>query len=157
LIGPLADKRENMPGTWAVAARFSEAISVLQGKKETVGEKVKILHARGSNLDADSLFEERAGMFGKSLRRDTRPAEAMIKEAVDIASQRDVVVVAAGESAEMTGASSSRSNYLDVSNDPLYPFCYGLSYTGFSYSDIKLSSVSLKGNQTLTASVAITG
>jgi beta-glucosidase len=156
LVGPLADNRENMPGTWAVAARFSEAVSVSQGLKETVGDKVKILHARGSNLDADSLFEERAGMFGKSLRRDNCPAEVMIKEAVDISSQSDVVVVAAGESAEMTGASSSRSNYLDVSNDPVYPFGYGLSYTGFSYSDIKLSSVSLKGNQTLTASVAVT-
>jgi beta-glucosidase len=52
--------------------------------------------------------------------------------------------------------SKFRSNYLDVSNDPVYPFGYGLSYTRFSYSDIKLSSTSLKGNQTLTASVTVT-
>lgn len=263
LIGPLADNKENMPGTWAVAARFSEAISVLQGLNETVGSKVKILHARGSNLDADSLFEERAGMFGKSLRRDSRSAEVMIKEAVDIANQSDVVVLALGESAEMSGEASSRSNieipgvqkdlmksilktgkpvvlvlftgrplaikwenenipailnvwfggseagyaiadvlfgdvnpsgklsttwpqsvgqvplyyahkntgrplgegqwfqkfrsnYLDVSNDPVYPFGYGLSYTNFSYSDIALSSASLKANQTLSASVTVT-
>jgi beta-glucosidase len=49
-----------------------------------------------------------------------------------------------------------RSNYLDVSNDPVYPFGYGLSYTSFNYSDIKLSSTTLKGNQTLTAAVTIT-
>ena len=49
-----------------------------------------------------------------------------------------------------------RSNYLDVSNDPVYPFGYGLSYTNFTYGDLKLSSTSLKGNQTLTASVAVT-
>ncbi len=49
-----------------------------------------------------------------------------------------------------------RSNYLDVSNDPLYPFGYGLSYTKYTYSDISLSSASLKGNQTLTASVTVT-
>ena len=49
-----------------------------------------------------------------------------------------------------------RSNYLDVSNEPLYPFGYGLSYTSFNYSDIKLSSSSLRGNQTLTASVTVT-
>ena len=40
-----------------------------------------------------------------------------------------------------------RSNYLDVSNDPLYPFGYGLSYTNFSYSDIKLSSASMSAGQ----------
>jgi beta-glucosidase len=49
-----------------------------------------------------------------------------------------------------------RSNYLDVSNDPVYPFGYGMSYTNFTYGDLKLSSASLKGNQTLTASVAVT-
>ncbi|WP_407527716.1 beta-glucosidase BglX [Lacibacter sp. MH-610] len=262
LIGPLADNKENMPGTWAVAARFNEAITVLQGMKEVAGSNVKILHARGSNLDADSLFEERAGMFGKSLRRDSRPADVMIKEAVDIANQSDVVVVAAGESAEMSGESSSitgieipqvqkdlihallktgkpvvlvlftgrplaikwesenvpailnvwfggseagyaiadvlfgavnpsgkltttwpqnigqvplfynhkntgrpltgewfqkfKTNYLDVTNDPVYPFGYGLSYTSFSYGDVKLSSTSLKGNQVLKASVTVT-
>jgi beta-glucosidase len=224
---------------------------------------VKILHARGSNLDEDSLFEERAGMFGKSLRRDSRPANVILQEALDIANQSDVIVAALGESSEMSGESSSRSdiqipklqqdllrallktgkpvvlvlftgrplalkwenenvpailnvwfggseagyaiadvlfgdvnpsgklsttfpqnvgqvpifynhkntgrpleegkwfskfrsNYLDVSNDPVYPFGYGLSYTSFSYSDIKLSSASLKGNQSLTASVTVT-
>ena len=33
-----------------------------------------------------------------------------------------------------------RSNYLDVDNEPLYPFGYGLSYTTFQYSDIALST-----------------
>jgi len=49
-----------------------------------------------------------------------------------------------------------RSNYLDVSNDPLYPFGYGLSYTNFSYSDITLSSSSMKPGQKITASVTVT-
>ncbi|MFT4093900.1 MAG: beta-glucosidase BglX [Niabella sp.] len=48
-----------------------------------------------------------------------------------------------------------RSNYLDVSNDPVYPFGYGLSYTTFNYGDLKLSSASLKGNQALKASIAV--
>lgn len=49
-----------------------------------------------------------------------------------------------------------RSNYLDVSNDPLYPFGYGLSYTNFTYGDLQLSNTSLKGNQTLSASITVT-
>ena len=263
VVGPLANARENMPGTWAVAARFDKAITLIDGLKAAVGDKAKLVFANGSNLDGDAAFEERAGMFGKDFKRDKRPAEEIIKEAIDISKDADVIVAALGESAEMAGECSSRSNidipeiqkdllkalvktgkpvvlvlftgrpltikwesenvpailnvwfggseagyaiadvlfgdvnpsgkltttwpqnigqvpiyyshkntgrplgegkwfekfrsnYLDVSNDPVYPFGYGLSYTNFSYSDIKLSSNSLKSNQTLTASVTVT-
>jgi len=49
-----------------------------------------------------------------------------------------------------------RSNYLDVSNDPLYPFGFGLSYTSFDYSNFKLSSNTLKAGQQLTIYATIT-
>ncbi len=263
LIGPLADAKENMPGTWSVAANFSKATSVITGLKEVVGNNANILYAKGSNLDEDSLIEERGTMFGKSLKRDRRPTSEILQEALAIANQSDVIVAALGESAEMSGEASSRSNidipqiqkdllkellktgkpvvlvlftgrpltlkweqqnvpailnvwfggseagyaiadvlfgdvnpsgklsttfpqnigqvpvfynhkntgrplqegkwfskfrsnYLDVSNDPLYPFGYGLSYTEFSYSDVKLSSSSLKAGQKMTASVTVT-
>lgn len=263
LIGPLADSKENMPGTWSVAADFSKPISLLAGLKEVAGSNAKILYAKGSNLDADSVFEGNATVFGKSLNRDRRPAAEILQEALAVANQADVIVAALGESAEMSGESSSRSNieipaiqkellqallktgkpvvlvlftgrplalkweqenvpsilnvwfggseagtaiadvlfgdvnpsgklsttfpqnvgqvpifynhkntgrplqegkwfskfrsnYLDVSNDPVYPFGFGLSYTNFTYSDIKLSSASLKGAQALKASVTVT-
>ncbi len=49
-----------------------------------------------------------------------------------------------------------RSNYLDVRNEPLYPFGYGLSYTRFSYSDISLSSDTMDRNGSVEASVTVT-
>jgi len=49
-----------------------------------------------------------------------------------------------------------RSNYLDVTNQPLYPFGYGLSYTRFTYGDLVLDKTQLTGNQTLTASISLT-
>ena len=49
-----------------------------------------------------------------------------------------------------------RSNYLDVDNDPLYPFGYGLSYTSFSYSPVTLSADRMDQNGSIKASVTVT-
>ena len=48
-----------------------------------------------------------------------------------------------------------QSNYLDVRNEPLYPFGYGLSYTSFEYSDITLSSEQMLADGSITASVTV--
>jgi len=48
------------------------------------------------------------------------------------------------------------SKYIDIPNEPLYPFGYGLSYTTFEYGDITLSKTNLKGNETLTVSTTVT-
>lgn len=50
----------------------------------------------------------------------------------------------------------TRSNYMDVTNGPLYPFGYGLSYTTFEYSDFQLSSEQIGMDETVKASVTVT-
>lgn len=263
LVGPMADNRENMAGTWSVAGRFEEAVSLKDGLEKAVGDKVKILYARGANVVRDSLLESRVSIFGKPTYRDPRPENELIAEALEIAKNADVIVAAKGESAEMSGEASSmsnielpanqrellkallatgkpvvmvlftgrplalkweeenvpailnvwfagseagdaiadvlfgkvnpsgklsatfpqnvgqvpiyynhkntgrplpdgewfqkfRSNYLDVSNDPLYPFGYGLSYSTFEYGELQISNSAPQGEISIKASIKLT-
>lgn len=263
VVGPLGNTRENMPGTWSVAADFNKATTVVDGLKAVVGNKANVVYAKGSNLTTDPVLEQRATLFGRDLQRDGRTEEELRNEALQIAKNADVIIAALGESSEYSGESSSRSeigipdiqqrllkellktgkpvvlvlftgrpltltwenenvpailnvwfggteaayaigdilfgdvnpsgkltttfpqnvgqiplyynhkntgrplaegkwfekfrsNYLDVSNDPLYPFGYGLSYSNFDYSDVKLSSTQIDANGELTASVTVT-
>lgn len=263
VIGPLADAKENMAGTWSVATNMDRSISLVAGIKEVVGNTAKVLYAKGSNLDYDPAFEEKATMFGKTLHRDSRTKEELTAEALKIANQADVIIAALGESAEMSGESSSRtnleipqaqkdllqallktgkpvvlvlftgrplvlveenetvpailnawfagseagyaiadvlygnenpsgkltatfprnvgqvpiyynqkntgrplmnkegkfekfrSNYIDERNEPLYAFGYGLSYTNFSYTNLKISKDKFAKNETITVSVDV--
>lgn len=263
VVGPLANAAENMTGTWSVAARFKESITLVQGLKNAVGNNAQIVYAKGSNLTEDATLEERATMFGKSLNRDARSAEAIRNEALELVKNADVIIAALGESAEMSGEAASRtnldipetqkdllrallktgkpvilvlftgrpltltwenenvpailnvwfggseagdaiadvlfgdvnpsgkltmtfpqnvgqiplyyaqkntgrplptgrwfqkflSNYLDVSNEPLYPFGYGLSYTTFQYSNLKLDKSSISKSEKISISVDLT-
>ncbi len=263
LIGPLADNRENMTGTWSVAAEFSKSVSLLDGLQNAVGSRGKIIYAKGSNVVNDKELDAKVSVFGKPTKWDDRSPQEMIDEAVAVALQSDIIVAAVGESAEMSGECSSRSdislpenqrklleallktgkpvvmvlfsgrpltiswekanvpailnvwfggseagnsiadvllgkvnpsgklsatfpqnvgqipvyynhkntgrplpegksfqkflsNYLDVPNEPLFPFGFGLSYTSFDYKNLKLSDSSLTADGKLKVSVDVT-
>ncbi|MBR6456599.1 MAG: beta-glucosidase BglX [Prevotella sp.] len=262
LIGPLADTRANMPGTWSVAASFDRYQSLYEAMKAACDGKAQVLYAKGSNIMHDADEEARGSMFGREIR-DQRSAEKMLEEALRVASQSDVIVAAVGETSEMSGESSCRtnldlpdaqrelltalkqtgkpivlvyfsgrstvmtwenehfssilnvwfggseagaaicdvlfgdvspsgrlsftmpknvgqiplyynhlptgrplpdgqwftkfkSNYLDVDNEPLYPFGFGLSYTEFHYGKPVLSSQEMTENQTITITIPVT-
>lgn len=262
LIGPLADTRSNMPGTWSVAARLDVPKTFREGLEEAVAGKANVLYAKGSNLVSDYDYEMRATTFGRELGRDSRSDAQLLNEALAVARRSDVIVAAIGESSEMSGESSSRSeisipdvqqkllkalvatgkpvvlvlfngrpltlnweaenvpaildvwfggtesadaicdvlfgdvnpsgkltstfpknvgqiplyyaskntgrpllegrwfekfrsNYLDVDNDPLYPFGYGLSYTTFEYGPVTLSTSEVASGKSVTAQVTV--
>jgi len=260
LVGPLANAKENMTGTWSVGADNSKSISLLQGLTEVVGSYGKVSYAAGSNLEDDAELQKRETMFGKEIARDNRTAEQLLQEAVTVSADADIIVAALGEGAESSGESASRSNldlpavqqkllkallatgkpvvlvlfngrpltltwedanvpaildvwfggseagyaiadvlmgkvnpsgklsmsfpqnvgqiplyynhkntgrplgkwfskfqsnYLDVSNEPLYPFGYGLSYSKFEYSHFAISDTLLKGDKKLIATVEV--
>ncbi|PRD47156.1 beta-glucosidase BglX [Sphingobacterium haloxyli] len=263
LIGPLSNTGANMPGTWSVSADLENTPSLLEGMQTALGDKVKIVQHLGANLLSDAAYQERATMFGRAIPRDERPEAEIIAEALQVTESADVIVAALGESSEMSGESSSRtdlnipntqkrllealiktgkpvvlvlfagrpltltwenehvpailnvwfggtetgkavadvlfgdvnpsgklpatfpqnvgqiplyysakntgrplaegawfekfrSNYLDVTNEPLYPFGYGLSYTTFTYGDIQLDKNSMKADEKIIATVKVT-
>lgn len=263
VVGPLADSRTNMPGTWSVAAVLDNSTSLVDGLKTATAGRVRVLTAKGCNLMSDATYEERATLFGRSLHRDGRSDKELLDEALAVAAQSDVVIAVLGEASEMSGESSCRtnleltdtqrallqallhtgkpvvlvlfsgrplvlgweqqhvpailnvwfggseagsaiadvllgdvnpsgkltttfpksvgqiplfynhkntgrplpqgswfqkfrSNYLDVDNDPLYPFGFGLSYTTFIYSDLTLDKSVMTDKDQLTATVTVT-
>ena len=112
VVGPLAKTGSNMPGTWSVAVDLNAPQTLVDGIQEVAGTDVKVTYAKGSHLVGDSIYEKHATMFGRTLNRDQekRSDAALLSEALAIARNSDVIVAALGESSEMSGEASSRSD-----------------------------------------------
>lgn len=109
VVGPLAHTKDNMPGTWAVAATSEKYKTVYEGIRDAVGDKATVGYAKGCNLVSDPELEANATMFGREMR-DNRPDAVMLAEAVALARNSDVIIAAMGESSEFSGESSSRTD-----------------------------------------------
>src|SRR5215510_7893367 len=95
LIGPLADDQENMIGSWSGDGRREDAVTLLAGIRAKVPPAARINYAKGCTVSA-------AG--------DETNAEALLNEAVRAARDSDVVILAVGESADMSGEAASRAS-----------------------------------------------
>jgi beta-glucosidase len=110
LVGPLADSRANMQGTWAVAARPSDSVTVLEGMTAAAGTRCRILHAKGANIVDDPNIAARLNLFGDTFTIDARSPEEMIAEALALATHADTVVACVGEAKEHSGESATRTD-----------------------------------------------
>lgn len=107
LIGPLANNRANMSGTWSVAAIPDKYSTLKESMERAVAGKATLLYAQGSNICADAAVQQ-ASEFDKPI---ARVDDAKTKsEALQIARQADVIVCAMGESADMSGECGSRTD-----------------------------------------------
>jgi beta-glucosidase len=88
VIGPLANAKHEMIGSWFAAGDEKKSVTLLEGIQSKLSG-TKILYAKGSNINDDS----------------TR----YFAEAIRVASQSDVVVLAVGEAGMMSGEAASRS------------------------------------------------
>lgn len=261
LIGPLANDRANLCGTWCVAMAPERYSTLKESMERALKGKAELLYAQGCNIASDDALQK-AGEQGKNIMRvDDAQAKA---EALAVAAQADVIIAAMGEAAEFSGESHSRvnlelpdvqmallkelvatgkpvvllnfsgrptilnwekahvpailnvwfggseagdaicdvvfgdknpcgklttsfpqhvgqiplyynhfntgrpvadgadrffsfqSNYLDVRNDPLYPFGYGLSYTTYQYGELKLDSKTMSPDGQITVTIPVT-
>ncbi len=109
LIGPLGNTRANMPGTWSVAATLDKYKSLYEAMRDAVGDKATVAYAKGSNIMYDAQMEANGSMFGREIR-DSRSDKEMLDEALAVARDADVIVAAVGETSEMSGECSSRSD-----------------------------------------------
>lgn len=108
LIGPLANDKNNMLGTWAPTGDVKLAVPILKGIREVIPD-VSVQYAKGANISDDPQLAEKVNVFGPRIVIDKRSAQTMLDEALRIARQSDIVVAVVGEASEMSGEAASRS------------------------------------------------
>jgi beta-glucosidase len=100
-----------MIGNWSAAGDWTKAVSLLEGIKTKLGSAVKVEYAKGANLLEDKQLLSKLNSNGGNITFDsTRNADQLIEQAVQVARNAEVVIMALGESQGMSGEAASRSN-----------------------------------------------
>ncbi|WP_282179731.1 beta-glucosidase BglX [Maribacter stanieri] len=109
LVGPLANDKNNMLGTWAPTGDPQLSIPVLEGLKN-VAPNAQISYAKGANITNDTELAKRANVFGLRVDIDTRTPDTMLSEALRNSKDADVIVAVVGEASEFAGEAASRTD-----------------------------------------------
>jgi beta-glucosidase len=110
LVGPLANDKRNMLGTWSVSGEWEKSISVLEGLKNVAGKSAPVVYMKGANITDDTLLAKQANVFGLKVETDPMSPSELIRQAVEAASNSNVIVVVLGEASEMSGEAASRTD-----------------------------------------------
>jgi len=110
LIGPLANNKSNMLGTWAVSGDPQLSIPVLEGMKSVGGNGVTILYSKGANITDDTSLAKKANVFGERVDIGPGTPEQLLNEAIQTANRAEVIVAVVGEASEMSGEAASRAD-----------------------------------------------
>lgn len=110
VIGPLADSKRDVLGSWSGAGRANLAVTPLEGIKKAVNNPNLVSYAFGANLSDDEQLFKFLNLYEITTKYDERPADKMIEEAVKKAKKADVVVAFVGEAEGMAHESSSRTD-----------------------------------------------
>ncbi len=96
VIGPLAKDRDSPLGSWRGRARTNSGVSLVEGLRESLNSNTRLLYARGARLTVGKRGPNNPLSFNETDRSG-------FSEAVEIAQQADVVIVALGEDCWQTG------------------------------------------------------
>lgn len=110
VVGPLADSKRDILGSWSAAGRASLAVTPLEGIKHAANNAQSVDYAFGANLSNDANLYRFLNLYAEITKFDNRPADKMITEAVDKAKKADVVIAFVGEAQGMAHESSSRTD-----------------------------------------------
>ena len=110
VIGPLADSKPDIMGSWSLAGHAEDAITVLEGLRKKLGSAVTIHYAKGVEIDRvqPSIFDD---LFAspKPVLKTKQERDAEFQLAVDQVKKSEVAILVLGEAQNMSGERASRS------------------------------------------------
>jgi beta-glucosidase len=111
LIGPLADSRPDIMGSWCLAGHPTDTVTVLEGMRKRFSPSAKILYTKGVEIEREqvSIFDDQFSSPKPTLKTDAE-RDAEFHHAIDLIHQSDVAVLVLGELQSMSGERASRSS-----------------------------------------------
>ena len=104
VVGPLADKKVELFGTWC-GIDTAKSASVVQAVKEMVGNKARVIFAKGCNLTNEPMLAKASG-----LKVDPVENTRLVKEAVEKVKDADRIIAVVGEPNNWSGEACSRAD-----------------------------------------------